>query len=239
MFIPLASPARFQLPEELAITRAAAPPRARSGARVGDERSAARRGRRADTRRRTRRARPARPAAGRASARARRSARCPRSGPCAQRSSARRIGAGSTSRISLPMYCICRRRPSCAVIAARRATASTSRSGRSETPSGVVGSSATSASPRSCSACISCLRRVFDGARRIVRADVRGSSRSDPGGASGLVRGRGIVAERWQRSGDDVGPFAMIADRFPPTGRARAAHRVAATAMRRCTKPDA
>ena len=43
----------------------------------------------------------------------------------------RAIGCGSTSRISLPMYCIWRRRPSCAVIVRAAAIASTSRSGRS------------------------------------------------------------------------------------------------------------
>ena len=137
--------------------------------------------------------------------------------PVSQRSSVARIGSGSTSRMSRPTNCSCRRRASCLVIAVcERAPRRRRRSGRSELGQPPA-SSATSVSPSACSASISCLRRVFDGSaacrRRRGREVVRAGGR----------RGAGVVGS---------GGFAMIDDGFQPAPVARGA-RAGATCLSR------
>ena len=153
----------------------------------------------------------------------RRSVRCLRRGPLAQRSSASRIGAESTSRISLPTYCIWRRRPSWARMPRACRIASARRSGRSSSVSR-RGSRATSASPRSCSACIACLRRVLEGGAAAVGGDVVllvGSGVHSGG------RGAGYALAGWA--------FAIITDPFLPCRTT--AGNGATAAMRRYQEP--
>ncbi len=131
--------------------------------------------------------------------------------PCAQSSRRRRMGSGSTSRISLPTYCNCRLRPPHAVIERAATIASTRRSGNAASTASSprrFGSSPISASPISWSACISALRRVLDGGRS--------SGPADSGAASACKPPRG---RRWSRSS---GRGIVLAEKV---GRARALER--------------
>ncbi len=117
-----------------------------------------------------------------------------------QASSRAEIGAGSISRISRPMYCICRRFASHFVNRRKSPSAATRSSGRLNCLS-LSGASSASRSPRSCSACIWILRRVFDGGADAADESARSCS------ASAWRRVEGMLAAAGGENG-----FVMIAD---------------------------
>ena len=154
----------------------------------------------------------------RASARRRRTRRWSDGTPGAQRSSAARTGSGSMSRISLPMYCICRRRAFVGADGPRaRAIASTRRSGKLELGEPRAGRARPAPRPGPAARASRALRRVFDG------LGLRAGRRRFVGSSAWSWR----VERAARRCG--AGSFAMITDRL---SRARRAARAAASRYR-------